>query len=212
MKIIQFGQNEAEQNSYLVIQQSNCIVIDPGFNGVALIQAIQEKGLSLKAVLLTHGHFDHIRDIRKLQEHWMVPLYIHELDEAFLSNENWNGARFFGSNFVIRQSQAIKTFRDGDTLQFDDISIEVWHTPGHTRGSSCFLTQNALFSGDTLFKDSIGRSDLETGSMSDLRNSLTKLSSKVANDTIVYPGHQEKATMASIKKENILFQKYSKSK
>lgn len=210
MKITQYGDNIAQQNSYLLTSLTDCIIIDPGFNGASIIKDIKDKNLHLLAVLLTHGHFDHIRDIRLIQDVFNVTLYIHELDQGFLANEALNGARHFGANFVIKKTQEVKTFKDEDHLTFNDMTLEVWHTPGHTKGSSCFLIQNALFSGDTLFADSIGRSDLETGNLLQLRHSLAKLATHVANDTWVFPGHQEKAKMSDIKKSNILFQKYAK--
>jgi glyoxylase-like metal-dependent hydrolase (beta-lactamase superfamily II) len=208
MKIITVNDNIAAQNSYLIIQKNEVIIIDPGFNGEAILKILEDKALNISAVLLTHGHFDHIRDLRLLKDKGQYPLYIHELEKDFLSDNSLNGSRYFNGSFALKKDQEVLTFKDNDILSFNDISLQVLYTPGHTKGSCCFLLKNNLFSGDTLFSDSIGRSDLETGSMKDLKKSLQRLNDKISNEVMVFPGHNEQSLMSSIKKNNKIYMNF----
>ena len=209
MKIMMLSDNIASENSYMIIQKNDVIIIDPGFNGEAILKIIDDKELTILSVLLTHGHYDHIRDLRVLKDKGTYPLYIHELEQDFLLNNNLNGSHYFNGNFTLKKDQTVLTYKDNDVLSFNEISLQVFHTPGHTKGSSCFLLKNNLFSGDTLFSDSIGRSDLETGSMKDLKKSLQRLSDKISNEVMVFPGHNEQSLMSSIKKSNRIFMNFT---
>jgi len=193
---------EFSENSYLLRYQSDVLIIDPGFNGEAIESYLQEKGYQVAMVLLTHGHYDHMRDLRILQKTRTFPLYIHEADAHLLRNEEQNGSKYFRSSFRIRENQEIRIVRDGDAIPFGPASIRVIHTPGHTAGSVCYGTQDALFSGDTLFHGDLGRTDLDTGSPRQMAESVRKLFAAVSDRVVVYPGHEEATDIGTERHHN----------
>lgn len=204
MKITTFNVNEAIQDSYLITDKQNAIIIDPGFNGTELLNCIEAKDCSLQAVFLTHGHFDHIRDLRMVLDKVAVPVYIHESDKRHLSDDSLNYAKAFNHSFVLKKNTRVIPFHDQESFAFEGIRLKVHHTPGHTAGSCCFEIANALFTGDTLFKEGYGRTDLATGSSKAIRESIKKIFSTFSNDTTCYPGHEAKAKLSDIKK-NLIF-------
>jgi len=202
MKPVVFNQNAAVMNTYLVINQGKCVIIDPGFNGEDVIAYLALHNLTLSMVLITHGHYDHIRDLRLLAKTLVFPLYIHEADQPMLLDDRMNGATYFNGSFRIKADQVVHTIKDGDSIPFGLDAFKVWHTPGHTAGCVCFEYLNYLFTGDTLFHGDLGRTDLVSGSQKMLDKSIIKLFQNVSNDRIVYPGHEESSTMGTERKEN----------
>ena len=136
-----------------------------------------------------YGHYDHIRDIRLLAKKYTFTIYIHEKEKDFLKDQKLNYAAFFGGTFQLQQNQRVIYVNHEETLDFEGESIAVLHTPGHTIGSVGYLYGPYLFSGDTLLRHSVGRTDLATGSRTDLLNSINFLLTKLSRDTFVYPGH-----------------------
>lgn len=204
MKILTFNDNVASQNSYLIIEKEEAIVIDPGFNGESIQNTMERLHLLLKACVLTHGHFDHIRDIKILQEKNSFPVYIHESEKLFLSDSSLNYSSAFGSHFSLKKNAEIITFKHLEELVFNQIKLMVHHTPGHTRGSSCFLIGRALFTGDTLFSDGFGRTDLASGSSKLIYQSLKYIYSHFSNDTTCYCGHGTPEKLLIIKQKNTI--------
>lgn len=190
------------QNTYLFADKGEAVVIDPGFNGEALLNILGEKNLRLSAVLLTHGHYDHLRDLRLLQKERDFPLYLHEEDVPNLWDDELNGSRYFHASFALKKSQKVVPFRDGEELRFGDLAVKVLHTPGHTAGSSCFLWGKTLFSGDTLFAGDLGRTDLPGGSPEKMRQSVERLFTVLGNEVLVLPGHEESTTIGNERKTN----------
>ncbi|MCK4716217.1 MAG: MBL fold metallo-hydrolase, partial [Candidatus Marinimicrobia bacterium] len=176
-------------------ESKHAIIFDPGDNVSSIIGKIDELRLTPVFIFNTHAHPDHLGAAAELQKRFDLPFAIHE-NELPTFNSAKDTAQFLGLlNFHLPE---VTTFlSDGQVLEINNLHLQVLHTPGHTPGSICFLTGKHLFSGDTLFQGSVGRTDLPGGSMKQLGNSLKRLS-RLPEDTRVYPGHGE---ITSIKKE-----------
>ena len=203
MRPVRFADAQFGQNAYVLKDGSDAIAIDPGFNGTAILRWLEESGCRLSAVILTHGHYDHVRDLRVLQKTMSFPLYVHPLDSPFLSDDAKNGATFFGGSFRLRGNQEVRPLADGAELPFGKGTIRVIHTPGHTPGSVCLAYGDELITGDTLFKGDLGRTDLEGGSSRDLEASIVKLFRAARDSAIVRPGHEESSTLGDERKNNV---------
>ena len=161
--------------------RDDCIVIDPGAEPERIRAALQKKRLA--AILLTHGHFDHIGAVSALMDADM-PLYIHALDAPMLTDPKLNLCRMIGQ--TITAPPANHLLQEGDLVQAAGITLAVLHTPGHTPGSVCYRAGDVLFTGDTLFHLGCGRTDFPGGSEADMRRSLARLAPLVRECTI-YP-------------------------
>ncbi len=203
IKLKIFNQNKVEINSYLLIKEKEAILIDPGFNGEAIIKYLGESNIDLKHVILTHGHFDHIRDIQILAKRFLFDLLISNQEISFLKNDNKNYAFAFGSEFILPKNIIIKPMNDGEKITLLSENFEFILTPGHTKGSMCIKYQNWLFSGDTIFYDSIGRTDLFSGSSLDMQKSLKYLKERISNQMKIYPGHGRSGKWIDIKNTNL---------
>lgn len=173
----------------IIAENGDAAVVDPGSFGLKLRKTLEEEGVKkLKYILLTHGHFDHISGAEKLRNAFGGKIAIHRLDAPCLKDPKESRAAFFGLFSPSVDADII--FEDGDLLPFGDGEIEVIHTPGHTVGSVCFKAGDSLFTGDTLFRLTVGRTDFPGGSMEEMLTSMKKL--KVIEGTYkVYPGHEE---------------------
>lgn len=187
-------------NCYLVADENgNAAVIDPGDEASRILEALQREGMTCKAVLLTHVHFDHIGAVKELCEATGAPLYCHEDDAAALTDGRRNLAALFGVALSV-PSEA-ETLRDGQTLAVGDLRFEVLHTPGHTPGGVCYRIGDTLFSGDTLFCESVGRIDFPGGDGGALRRSIARLFT-LPDETRVFPGHDEPTSIGHEKQYN----------
>ncbi len=188
MKKLIFNDNNYQENAYLLIDHDDALVIDIGPNISKIEEYLTINNLRLTKILLTHGHFDHTMDLSKIDSD--VEVYIHELEKNFLFDKSKSFAH-------IKLSDKIKivTFKDLDEIVFGKNKIKVYHTPGHTIGSSCFYINNWLFSGDTLFKEGIGRTDLPTGNNKDIYKSLKFILTHFSKEVKVFPGHNEETTI-----------------
>ena len=188
-------------NCYIVSKDNkNCVVIDPASDGSEIISEIKKSDFSLSAIILTHGHIDHIYALPDLcREYPNIKVYIHKDEEQYLRNANLNLSPMFGEKFIYNGD--VKTVIDGDRINEAGIDFTVIHTPGHTLGSSCFITDNCIFSGDTLFASTIGRTDFPMGSFETILESLNKLKQLEGNYN-VYPGHNAATTLEREKKYN----------
>ena len=191
-------------NSYFLVNEEtkNAILIDGGESYKTIKKAEQDLNIKITALLLTHAHFDHAGNAKALQDDG-VKVYISEIDAPKLKND-LNLAGDFGRKFDYLDADY--KFNDGDELEIEGIKIKVILTPGHTDGSATFLVDNMLFTGDTLFRLSIGRSDFPTGDKKLLINSVKKLFS-LQGDYSVYPGHEDFTTL-SYERENNAFVDY----
>jgi hydroxyacylglutathione hydrolase len=192
--------NLVGSNFYIISDNSSAIFIDPS-GTEKFFQKAQEyltaNNLELKAVLFTHGHFDHIAQGHLYKG--TAPIYIHRADADMLYTPKNYGERFGCS---VKPFKADILLLGGETLDFGDIiKVRVIHTPGHTQGSVCYVIDNCIFSGDTLFKEDIGRTDLEGGNYEQILESINKLF-QLEGDYTVYPGHGEPTTLIHEKENN----------
>ena len=168
---------------------SDCVVLDPGYESEIILSYLAEKKLNLTAIALTHCHFDHVGAVKELAAQTDCRVYLNEKDLA-LPPMLTNGPLYYTD-----------TYKDGDTVTLAGIPFRVLETPGHTPGSVCLMTGAHLFSGDTLFAGSCGRTDLPGGDSRAMRNSLRKLAT-LEGDYDIYPGHGSATTLAREKQTN----------
>ena len=199
MKIKRLPLESISINCYLISTEKAAIVIDPGFYSSEVEEFLKDNDSKKKLILLTHCHFDHIGDADRLRSATNTKIAIGEFDNNSLSDPNRNLCNLFG--IELSPFCADITFNDGDAFSVGDIEIKVIHTPGHTLGGVCYLIDDILFSGDTLFSGSIGRTDFPDGDFATLKNSVNKLY-KLPEDTKVYSGHGEATTIGYEKKYN----------
>ena len=178
-------------NCYIIHDEKSpsCCVIDPGYEADTIVDKLSQLGLTLEAILLTHGHFDHVGAVRDLAADTGCQVWLCAEDLAL------------PTNLTAGPLCYTNTYAEGTTLHLAGLDISVLQTPGHTPGSVCLLTENTLFSGDTLFAGSCGRTDLPGGSWEQMRSSLKRLSEIEAN-LWVLPGHGESTMLESEKKYN----------
>ena len=204
-------------NCYVLAQRpgADAIVVDPGQRAMAPLQRIlDENRLTPSAVLLTHGHIDHIWSAQKVSDSYGCPTYIHPDDRFMLTDPiralgTLPGHGLFGalSKLMFKEPrQLIELDRDGDKIGLGDTSVTVDHTPGHTRGSVIFRVEGdaseVVFSGDTLFQNSIGRTDLPGGSGRDLLTSIVGKLLTLDDATVVLPGHGPQTTIGDERRHN----------
>lgn len=188
-----------DTNCYVVYSDENdkAIIIDAGGGYAAVSHFLEEKNKKPIAVLCTHGHFDHIKHAKRWQDKG-IPVYAHAMDKELL---NGNKAEIEGHKFPIDYITADFFVQDGEKLVFADKVFEVIHTPGHTKGGVCYLLNDRyLFSGDTIFYHSYGRTDFYSGDYEEMKTSVKKILSR-EGDLLIYPGHGESTTL----KEERLF-------
>ena len=184
---------------FLVAEDGKAVAIDCGENYKKIKQAEKTYNFKVEAVLLTHAHFDHSGCAKKLQDDG-AKIYISELDAPKLLNED-NLSSDFGRKFDCLTADA--KLKDGQALELFGVKIKVMATPGHTDGSVCFIVDNMLFSGDTLFFGSVGRTDFKSGNRLDMIASVKKLFA-LSGDYAVYPGHDEFTTLERERKYNVM--------
>ncbi len=206
MKIEKFVIGMIGTNCYLVQNEKTkeCFLIDPAVCPPELVDHIKSKGLDLKAILLTHGHFDHIMGINDFLAEFPVPVYAHEDEKTLLEDASMNASANYGRGYTFSGAEYLQ---DGQRLTLAGMNINVIHTPGHTAGGCCYYIseENVLFSGDTLFHTSIGRTDLPTGSSSQLTHSIRERLMCLPGETTVYPGHMSETSIAFEEMNNPYF-------
>ena len=175
------------------------IAVDPGDEADKLARCVEEKHLKMEAILLTHGHFDHIMAVEDLRKKWDVPVYASQEERVVLENPQINLSVQMGESLSLAADRYLS---DGEELELMGQKVRCILTPGHTSGGMCyyFPKQGVLFSGDTLFQESVGRTDFPTGSMSTLIRSIREKLWPLAPATKVYPGH---GMMTSIESEKL---------
>ncbi|WLR43926.1 MBL fold metallo-hydrolase [Bacillus carboniphilus] len=188
---------QLQTNAYILKDdEGKCVIFDPGAEGERLVAMIKKRHLTPLAILLTHAHFDHIGAITDLKKHWDIDVYLHENEKDWLSNPILNGSQFFMSA-EIKASPADKLIKRQQDLTIGDFHFELYETPGHSPGSVSYYNEelDVVFCGDTLFRGSIGRTDLPGGNHSLLLNSIEKHILSLPEDTIVLPGHGPETTV-----------------
>ena len=198
MGIKKFVIGAFETNTYLVTKGNKAVVIDPGLDFNLIVNDIISN-YEVEAILVTHGHIDHIDGVGLID----APIYVGKEDLVNF-NDKTNSLYHFAykkPSFDVSKLKLI-AISDNETISLPSFLFKAIHTPGHTLGSYCYLYYSSLFSGDTLFRCSIGRTDFPTSSSRLMQQSLKKLKTMINDDITIYPGHDEKTTMKFEKQNN----------
>ena len=195
MKIIALQVGSLGTNCYLAYDEQTLdgVVVDPGGEGARIIREIANHQIKVLAILLTHGHADHIMALKQVREALQAPVIIHPADEAMLGDAKRNLSLFVGE--AITCAAVERVVSDEETVTIGSLSFKVLHTPGHTPGGCCFQFASDVFCGDTIFSESIGRTDLPGGSYAQLLQSIQEKIMTLPDETSLYPGHGPKTTV-----------------
>lgn len=203
LKIGRIVMGMCQTNCYFVYPEgkSEVILFDPADKGDYIYHSLKDKGFTVAAILLTHGHFDHIWGLEELKELSGAKVYAYEEEKEVCENASVNVSKGAGRPCEITADEYVK---DGATISVAGMNCQLIATPGHTKGSCCyyFEEEGILISGDTLFQESVGRTDLPTGSMSALVRSVKEKLMVLPADVKVYPGHGESTTIGYEKEYN----------
>ncbi|MBR6697859.1 MAG: MBL fold metallo-hydrolase [Lachnospiraceae bacterium] len=189
-------------NCYYIYDEESkkAIVIDPADNYAKLLATLNKLEIAPVAVLLTHGHFDHIMAADKIRTEYGIKVYIGEHEADVVTNPNLNLSAAMAVPASVKPDVLVK---DNEVLDIEGITIKAIHTPGHTKGGMCYYLpkENVVFTGDTLFYESVGRTDFPTSSTSQLVRSIKDKLFELPDETICYPGHGD-STQIAYEKEN----------
>ncbi|MBW8000902.1 MAG: MBL fold metallo-hydrolase [Planctomycetes bacterium] len=205
MKIERLVLGMYETNCYVLGAEdgNDCVIVDTGLVAEPLVDFLKSGELNPLAVILTHGHADHILGLGLLGQNFPdIKVYIHKLDAGMLTGETENLSEMTGVNFRTKPADVI--VEDGDVIDVAGIKLEVLHTPGHTPGGICLYAkqENVVFVGDTLFAGSVGRTDFPNGSMTQLVKGIKEKLFTLPGNTVCYSGHGDKTTIEQEKKYN----------
>ncbi len=180
-------------------ENGECFIVDPGAGSEKIVEYIKSENLTPKAILLTHGHFDHIAKVAKVNEEFNLPVYIGKGDSEMLDDPT-----IIRSGIMVHPIKDYITVEDGEILNIGGMEIKCIATPGHSKGGICYLSEGEMFVGDTIFRGNIGRCDLYGGDYHTILKSLAKVADI---DARVYCGHGECTTMAQERMHNPYFPK-----
>lgn len=202
MIIKTFIEPPIDNNNYLIIDEEtkNAALIDCSSIDDRINDELEKQGANLKYILLTHGHFDHVAGIRPNRFKTNPQIVMNKEDLDWLNKTNQYLPMFGMPEITIPQIDIF--VEDNDTIELGTISIKVLHTPGHTQGGVCYLAENKLFSGDTIFREAVGRCDLEGGNFDQIVESIENKIFTLPTDTIIYPGHGNTTTVGWEKEHN----------
>ena len=195
-------------NCYILsnTETKETIIVDPGDQGDRIVEYCLKEGLRPAAILLTHGHFDHISGAKALIDAFRLPVYAHEAEEELLAEPEMNMSFRVGRERVTLAADVLLT--DGEELSLAGFAIKAIHTPGHTSGGMCYYLpeQEIIFTGDTLFWNTYGRTDLPTSSFVELKSSMINKLFLLPEETAAYPGHGKSTTIGAEKKSNPIWE------
>ena len=210
MRIKTFIVSVMETNGYIVFDEKTLdgIVIDPGDSPELFIEFIEKENINIKYIALTHSHFDHIGGVDEIKKATRAEVLMCEGEEVISENPINNLSAVYDSPYTVKADVIL---HDGEIFSFGNVTAKVIKTPGHTPGGCCyyFEKEGVLFSGDTLFYGSVGRTDFPNGSFSDLIDGIKKKIMVLPDDTLVYCGHGPKTQIASERKNNPYFSENS---
>lgn len=206
MQILQMEVGALGTNCYIVwCEQTNkAIVIDPGGDAVAILAQLRSDKLNLEYIVNTHGHADHIGAVAKVKQATGASVLIHAADADMLTSSLRNLSTYMGPGVVCEPAD--RTIREGEIITFGSVSLTVIETPGHTPGGICLVGEGVVFSGDTLFAESIGRTDFPGGSYSQLITNIKQKLMTLPDNYTVYPGHGPETTIGWERKMNPFIQ------
>lgn len=189
-------------NCYLLAceQTNKAILIDPGAGSKMIENWVKDKGYEIVYILLTHGHYDHIGSVEYLRQEFRTKVAIHKDDAEMLTDPTKNLSSFLGKGMSLSTAEIL--LEDKQEIEVGEITLKVIHTPGHTPGGICILTDDGLISGDTLFDGSVGRADFPGGNMQVLISSIQNRLMDLPDETVVYPGHESRTTIGRERSSN----------
>lgn len=206
MEITRLVVGMVETNCYIVFndQSREAVIVDPGDDAEKIIDGCEQRSLAVKAILLTHGHFDHVMAVDALKEKWDIPVYAYEKEAQVLADEAYNLSNQFKRNRISLKADVL--LKDGELFELIGCTFKLLATPGHTFGSCCYYVEaeHSLFSGDTLFAGSYGRVDFPGSNSEDMLHSVAEVLLGLPDDVKVYPGHMGDTTIGQEKKYNPL--------
>lgn len=193
-------------NCYYVFCENSAVLVDPGFFDDYFAEFLESLDVKPTAVLLTHGHFDHISGTMELAKKYDVTVYIGAADEQMLYSADKNLSAFVGGypKDALDENVRVVSLQGGEVIEVGNLKFGVISLPGHTAGGVGYYISNTLFCGDTVFRGNIGRTDLPTGDFEILKKSIKKISS-LPDDTVLYCGHGESTTVGTEKAYNPYF-------
>lgn len=206
MRIIKLEVGNLGANCYIVYCEKTLkgAVIDPGGNFQDIINILEREKIEIASIINTHGHADHIGDNDKIKEHTGAPILIHKEDAGMLTSSQGNLSLYIGKNLVCKPADHLLT--DEEMIQIGEMQLQILHTPGHTPGGICIKADDVVFSGDTLFEQSVGRSDFPGGSHNQLIKSIKEKLLTLPDSTKVLPGHGAETTIGHERYNNPFIQ------
>ena len=201
MKIVNISSGFMSANTYLIIDEETNIsaIVDPGGDSAHIIAQISANGTRTEKILLTHGHYDHILALDDVRKAVGAKVYIHRYDNICLKNTTYSLMEHIGRRDTFDDADVLLS--DGDEITIGSEKVKAVHTPGHTAGSVCYITDAGIITGDTLFFESIGRSDFPGGDAEALEESVRGLYA-LDGDYVLYPGHGQTTTLEHERKFN----------
>lgn len=204
MEIIKLTLGMLAVNCYIIKYSENkAAIIDPGGEGERIAEELEKQGLTPTQILLTHGHFDHTSGAAFLKEKYNIPLYIGERDREMLTDREKSGA-YLAPFVKFNSVEADGLLKEGDEIALGEITLKVMETPGHSEGSICLIGEDFIFTGDTVFQGSVGRTDLFSGNGKKLAESVKRLAA-LEKDYRLYCGHGSDTTLEAEKSYNPFF-------
>ncbi len=198
MKILTYPLGELQANCYFLIQDKDCVIIDAGDSADFILEEVSRQNLNVKAIIATHGHFDHVMAVGELQASLDVPFYISSKDQFLLDRVAETAKHFLGHVPIVIPIKSSEDLVAGE-IQISNFTFQILATPGHTPGSVCIYSKedSTLFTGDTLFKDGIGRYDFSYSNKKQLFESINNLFVTLPDETLIYPGHGDPSTLGA---------------
>ena len=207
LNIRMYSLGPVQTNCYIISNKNkDCLIFDPGEEAAKIVSELRKNGLNPLAILLTHTHFDHIGAVDTVRAMYDIPLYVHEKEVSWLADPLKNGSGKYAElpNYVVKEPNEEQIIKKEGDMTIGDFTFTVAYTPGHSPGSISFIFKEDGFAvvGDTLFEQSVGRTDLLGGSMNVLVKSIREKLFTLPEDTIIYPGHGSYTTVLAEKQTN----------
>ena len=204
MKVYPLVLGPVQTSCYIISNHERAVVVDPAANANQIIQYLGMTKLKLEAIFLTHGHFDHTGAVNELVEKYQVPIYAHKKEKEYFEKPEVNLSPMIYERLILNPDFEYRFVSDEESIECLETKIKVFHVPGHTTGSLCYYFEEdeMIFTGDTLFKQSIGRTDFIYGNHEQLVTGIRRKLLTLPGQTLVYPGHGECTTIEEESKHN----------